>query len=263
MTTSYLTVVLIFIYYFIGWSSRSQLNVIDIGLLGWLRRKTKLRPSRNWEPVVCKTILLFADQQLITGSAILGAAYSQLRCGLQSYHWQIIIYLAWLSSLSHLTALTALRRYFQKHPTIRAWRVALMLCMALALIVALLPTGHVDWFWLKAPAICTFMELAPALFEADAISTTTMIISLLVLIISYATRILKLFPGTATLVYRWIRAKPGGVGKALLDSTYARSRNGKFGKSWTAAYLLLLALFLELRVVYDFYDSILWEVHKI
>ncbi|KAL8836144.1 MAG: hypothetical protein Q9170_003037 [Blastenia crenularia] len=270
MATAYFTLLLVFVYYIIGWSTKSHLNVIDIGLLRWLHLKTKLHPARSWEPVLRKAILLFADQQLITGFAILGASYSQLRCGISSYHWQIIIYLAWLTSLSHLTTLTALRQYFQEHHTIRAWRIALMLCMAFPLCVALLPTGHGRWSpgYFNGvnndatPAICMFKLLALGKFETGLFSTPAMVLSLFVLSLGYVTRIVKLFPDTAATVRKWLRTKPGDVVKRWLDSIYNRSRTPGAGKLWTLVYILSLALFLDLRVICDLNDSILWEVSE-
>ncbi|KAF2716046.1 hypothetical protein K431DRAFT_209740, partial [Polychaeton citri CBS 116435] len=58
-----------------------------------------------------RVITAFSDQQLITGIGILIAGYISLfnSSALDQYHWQIVIYLAWMSSNVHLATLTVLR----------------------------------------------------------------------------------------------------------------------------------------------------------
>ena len=71
-------------------------------------------------------VLMYSDTQIITGLAILLAGYIQLPSGISSYHWQIVVDLAWFSSLSHLTTLTALRGYFRRRTTMAICRAVLV-----------------------------------------------------------------------------------------------------------------------------------------
>ena len=50
--------------------------------------------------------------------------------------------MAWFSSLTHLCALSFLRRYFHQNPAKRAWRVCLMILLLVLLVAAFLPTGY-------------------------------------------------------------------------------------------------------------------------
>lgn len=94
---------------------------------------------------VIKCVLTLSDLQILTGISILISAYVQLGCGISIYHWQIVVYLAWFSSFTHLTTLTFLRRYLQERPALRTWRLLAMSLMLVLLSLALLPTGRSEW----------------------------------------------------------------------------------------------------------------------
>ena len=80
---------------------------------------------------------MFGDQQLVIGLAILASGLTQLNNGISVYHWQIMVFLAWFSSFTHLTLLTALGHYFPEHSGIRNWRLLLM-TLNLGLLIAAL-----------------------------------------------------------------------------------------------------------------------------
>jgi hypothetical protein len=145
------------------------LDQIDQGFLDyvwkWKTRRPRLPENRNDALEV--GVLLFSDIQIVTSLAILSAGYSQLHCGISSYDWQILVYPAWFSSVTHLTTLTVIwhwfRRKSRKSLVIRALRVFLMFCTIIMLIIALLPTGNQNWLWDPSgnstggvPAICFF-----------------------------------------------------------------------------------------------------------
>ena len=276
MATAYFTVALIILLYFLDYFEAPYLNKIDRGLATYVRRKLRLTRTDVWAPTIRKGIMMISDQQLITGMAILAGAYSQLHCGkISAYHWQIIVYLAWFSSLTHLTTLTVLRQYFREHPTIRAWRVSLMLIVALLLGLALLPTGRGDWIYMDnfipsgefpnqsyfaggVPALCAFRDLGPDKYEP--FTTSTMAMSLFVLFTSYTSRIVKLFPHTDAFAQKWLRTKPGGIMKRALDRLRKRGDSEGAIQVWTLAHLLLLSLYLIFRATFEIFGSMLWEV---
>jgi hypothetical protein len=101
-----------------------------------------------------------SDQQIITGIALLGSGFSQLRCGISAYHWQITIYLVWFSSFTHLATLTFLRRYLYENVPLRSWRLGLMTVLIASLVIALIPTGNQAWLsdtdFAGIPAWCLF-----------------------------------------------------------------------------------------------------------
>jgi len=90
-------------------------------------------------------VLALADIQIITGIGILISGYASLHCGLSAYHWQLVIYLTWFSSITHLSALTFLRNYLHNHRGQLIWRLASMLVLLTLLGIAVGPTGHFDY----------------------------------------------------------------------------------------------------------------------
>ena len=55
-----------------------------------------------------RLVLIFSDQQLVTGLAMLTAGYIK-RYSMSTYNFDIITALAWLSSTAHLSTLAVLR----------------------------------------------------------------------------------------------------------------------------------------------------------
>ena len=92
-----------------------------------------------------KSVLILSDTQLVTGLAILIAGYSQLNCGISSYHWQIMVYVAWFSSFTFLSAMAFLEGYFQTNNNLRLIRVFFMCIMWVLMSAALLSTGSRNW----------------------------------------------------------------------------------------------------------------------
>ena len=145
LVIAYMSLFIVCIYYCLGLVAEEYMNTIDKGVVNVLWRKAHSRPARTWEPTLRTAVLMYSDQQIVTVIAILTSGYAQLRCGLSVYLWEIIIYLAWHSSLTHLTTFTFLREYFRNNAVARIWRAILMLSMAIMLSIALLSTGDRRW----------------------------------------------------------------------------------------------------------------------
>jgi hypothetical protein len=98
------------------------------------------------------------DIQIISGLAIASSGFYALFQGLSSYHWQIIVYLTWFSTVTHLAGLTVLRSYFTQpsttasassghrkvHRAIRAFFMFALLCL---LIAEMVPTQYFSWMY--------------------------------------------------------------------------------------------------------------------
>ncbi len=251
------------------------LNKIDRGIIDTVWCKARSRPAETWEPFLRTAVLIFSDQQLVTGIALLVSGYAQLPCGLSSYHWQMIVYLAWFSSLTHLTTLTVLRQYFRENPAARLWRAVLMLLMVTLLGIALLPTG--DGWWIGGgsaydevaglPALCYFKRLVARTpedrFEIDYVQTPSMIISIMVLFSGYLTRLLKLSKQATAFTKRWIRTKPGGILKDALNDSIERAGRPHANNYWRLKHLTLETLYILLRASFDIYESTIWEVRTL
>ncbi len=140
-----MTFSLVFVYYALGCVDPQYLNNIDFRFIHLIRRFVKVRPSARRASTLRKAVLMFSDQQLVTGIALLVSGYAQLQYGIPAYHWQIIVYLAWFSSLTHLITLTLLRQYFRDNPAIRSWRAFFMFATVIMHGAALSPTGDSLW----------------------------------------------------------------------------------------------------------------------
>ncbi|KAF7189400.1 Elsinochromes biosynthesis cluster protein HP1 [Pseudocercospora fuligena] len=138
-----LTLLAVLIAYFGG--------LVDDGLLRPVDRFVLRIPSRaekhtSIHVALRKAILTLSDQQIVTGIAILGAGFVGLRSGsITVYHFNIVIYLAWMSSSVHLSALTILRPFLYYHRGVAAWRLLGMLTLLLMLLIALVPSVSNDW----------------------------------------------------------------------------------------------------------------------
>ena len=263
--TAYLTLVLVTIYYFIDCGSKPTANVIDRGIIDFLWRRFSRRPNKKWGTALRRAVLMFSDQQVVTGIAILVAGFSQLHCGLASFHWKIIVALAWFSSLTHLTTLTVLYQYFRDNPVIRNWRAAFMLITVILLGTALVPTGNRKWpGTIEVPTLCFFDELAVdrSGYGAREQETISMFIIICFLLISYVTRIIKLSKRSSDFTRRWLRSKPGNLLKKCLDGLNRRAQSKSPQIFWALGHQLLLGTFVVLMAIYDIFGCTLWEVRN-
>ncbi|KAH9875380.1 hypothetical protein J1614_004872 [Plenodomus biglobosus] len=204
-----------------------------------------------------KCVLLMSDIQILTGLSILTSGYTQLHCGLSVYHWQILVYLTWFCSLTHLSCLTFLRTHLHNHPGERWWRLIAMGLLVAMLIAALLPTGN--YGSRNDPsnyAICSFRKLAPAgggswytRFGGDAaeLDYAAMIISVLLIGLGYVSRIVRLHP--ALSVWWLVASYIWGVYNLKMSlSGYAKSPpdNNVWTFGQIAPIILLIAPILSM-----------------
>lgn len=94
--------------------------------------KTLLR-CRFHRNVLDRLILSLADQQLVTGFALMLTGWIVYYGNLNSAHFYPIIYLSSLSSSSHLAALVTLRKHFTENPTLALFRVVIISPFAILL----------------------------------------------------------------------------------------------------------------------------------
>lgn len=201
IASAYLTLFAILGAYFFG--------LVDSGLLGPVDRLIMGIPSRaqrhpRAHVTLRKAIMATSDQQIVTGIAILAAGFQGLRTGHMSvYHFQVVIYLAWMSSSVHLSALTLLRPFMHHHRGVLVWRVVGMMVLLVMLFVALVPTVSNDWAVLTVsddnnpaitertamgvPAICFWGQLYGDGANPDAV------LSFLLLMVSYIWKMGGLF----------------------------------------------------------------------
>ena len=150
-------------------------------------------------------MITFADMQIFTGIAILISGFSSLQSDLSSYHWQLIVQLAWFASITHLSALSFLRHHLHNRKKERALRLTLMLVMLILLSVAVGPTGHFEWqYWGEdTPARCSFDKR----MATNTTAFQLMIANIALLIYGYLIRIAKMIRksanGIRAVSFRW------------------------------------------------------------
>lgn len=111
-----------------------------------MRVRSRIHDHPRLHHLMQHAILVLSDQQIVTGVAIMAAGFVGLRSGETNvYHYQIVLYLAWLASSVPLSALTFLRPFLESHPAVRAWRLAGMVVLFFMLMVGLVPTVSYDW----------------------------------------------------------------------------------------------------------------------
>ncbi|KAI0395150.1 hypothetical protein F5Y17DRAFT_217543 [Xylariaceae sp. FL0594] len=154
-------------------------NPIDVTFLHWIRGNaarliSNPRTLRVWDSRRAQVTEAFdlcirslCDIQLLTGFGILISGYNALECGLSAYHWQVVVFLAWFTCVTHMIGLTTLRRYLYDRPWEKVLRYVFALVLLGMLLAAFVPTAFFDWdrhgnrrhFTLaeeSSPAICYF-----------------------------------------------------------------------------------------------------------
>ncbi|KAI8662950.1 hypothetical protein NCS56_01099800 [Fusarium sp. Ph1] len=128
-------------------------NIIDYTFLHSARMLPGLRHVHfsEWfrsgqpESALNKGVMTFSDIQIFSGLTMMISGYIALERELQSYHWQLLIYLVWFSSVTHLAALSFLRNHLANHPGRMGWRILLMFFVVIFLAAAIGLAGHFDW----------------------------------------------------------------------------------------------------------------------
>ncbi|KAK7978499.1 hypothetical protein PG988_005989 [Apiospora saccharicola] len=98
--------------------------------------------DERWRRAFEEIILVFSDQQLLTGLGVLIAGYVQvMNASLSAYHWNSAVYLAWLSSTVHLMSLSVLRESLKRSRVSLTVRLCAIMLVFVLLVAALWPTA--------------------------------------------------------------------------------------------------------------------------
>ncbi|KAI3316878.1 hypothetical protein HD806DRAFT_541764 [Xylariaceae sp. AK1471] len=195
--------------------------------------------------------------------------------------WEMIINLAWFSNLTHQCGLIFLREYLHQNPTERKWRLVFMTILLATLVAAMAPTTTAVQFdkyygpQPSTPAKCFYSKsIRDALYQegninkgaitqTGAFQITT--ISIIILVLSFVTRLLKLFETTSRFVRDQIRARISRfLRKVFKVYIIARldPRNRRSGFRFRIVLLEnpLLACYMFLRIFADIYASVFSDV---
>lgn len=211
-----------------------------------------------------------SDLQILTGLSIMISGFAQLHCGISCYHWQLLTYLAWFSSLTHMACLTFLRQYLYMHQSQRAWRLLAMGILVIMLFVALIPSGAYNWSTRGSSndadpgpadyAICYLTQFG----HSEPMTLGSMILSVLVVSLGYLSRVTRLHKILAIDGLAKARHKGSLHARALLKRVYTWSDAGTSTKRLAKLILYrpLLGVFLVFRVIIDAWSSMFVEVSR-
>ncbi|KAL3295306.1 hypothetical protein RB213_005380 [Colletotrichum asianum] len=258
-------------------------NPIDERFLRWVRKGplvfaddtcARLRMAFD------ESFIMLCDVQVVTGLGILISGFVLLRCGLDAIHWQIAVFLAWFSTVTHLSGLEVLRTHLNTYVWSKHLRFSLMSLLLILLLVGIVPTG---FFSLRnknfsSPAVCYFdlnygfwrfkETLGQSDFPEMQLERTpayqAMVYSMVLLVLGFGTRSMKLLhPLSRTFklnVRQPISSRVRRLLAAFAANTMASSERSKLLKT----ELILkpaLAGFFMVRLTFDFFSSSLFEVY--
>ncbi|RSL69702.1 hypothetical protein CEP54_002165 [Fusarium duplospermum] len=259
----------------------SRKIIIRFGCFGSGSRPSSLPRLRR---SMIRCILNFVDLQLIAGLGILVSGFLSLNEGLSTYHWSMIVYLSWLSNVTHLSGLTALRGYFHTRQWERGWRLTLMFIFIVILLVALGPTAFFDWtdgpgwnlvaepassvwcYFFPGQTLKAFREQeygGPSFSETKGFQS--MVVSMVLLVFNFFSRTLRLFSSVSGAIDRRVRKRMSQLAKWGLCKL-SQSR-GPFSwalnqRQWDLMVVKpCLATFLVLRLYVDIFVSTPSEVY--
>ncbi|KAK8162424.1 hypothetical protein BKA80DRAFT_329530 [Phyllosticta citrichinensis] len=119
------------------------------------QKSDKIETYKSHREVLEKVMITLADQQLMTGYAIVISGYnranrsnpriptwdptpdSSYHAKLRDAHFDLIIFLSCLSASSHLASVLVLKRYFKKSKVVMSIRMTLIVCFTILLAVTI------------------------------------------------------------------------------------------------------------------------------
>lgn len=242
--------------YILGFIDESLLRPVDV----YVHRVHSRDSHGKWSVTFRQCVLVLSDQQIVTGIAILIAGFVGLAQDISVYHFQIVIYLAWMSSSVHLSALTMLAEYLSKRKALLWWRIAGMLILFVFLLVALIPTASNLWavlipvddngdqyisIW-SIPAKCFWFRTYGIGVNPDAP------LGFVLLLVSYMWKVGGLFRTSRSFHHRWVRGVPEYYLETLLNKEALRSATRSKGKRTSWRYRIIMGVYVVIVAFYEF-----------
>lgn len=156
----------------------------------------------------------FSDVQIFTGLAVLISGLKAFTCGLQSYHWQLVIYMSWLSLVTHASLLSFLRNYLMTRPRQLWWRFGGTFAILVMFVTTVALTPDFTWYFSGSPshyAKCpaTADGSSPEMEIGSSSLESKLKLSFFV-VYGFGIRVLKLFPifdDTPRRISLWLRQR--------------------------------------------------------
>lgn len=212
-----------------------------------------------------KCVLAMSDLQIVTGFSILISGFLQLRCGLTTFYWQLVVYLAWFSTITHLSCLTLLRNHLYNHIAERRLRLFAMAVLATLLTVGLFITVNYDWSLPNGDARVEGTDLAIchlSINPGSSLALWTMLVSVLMIVMAFISRVVKLHRRLSVDILGGVRAWFSTLARKMLRIVYVWCgiSNSPRGLKHALCYRPLLAIFLAARFLADGWCSMFFEV---
>ncbi|KAL8940722.1 MAG: hypothetical protein Q9216_002673 [Gyalolechia sp. 2 TL-2023] len=238
IATSFVTIVVAHISLFLRMIRRCGNNAIDRWISTKLQRVRFLQVSEErtalWQPILERLVMALSDQQLLVGISILLAGFAT-HLSISAYHFSIAYDLAWFSSNTHLASLGVLQAYLTQRPSLRTWRVCLMLIIFVGLIVATVLQGHQLWYSHgNFPAHCLFNDL-----QGNITSPTTkwIAVNIALLLYGYVFALAGLYRAAKLSVLP--QGKPGDAMRDIRPDFKRNKFSGLFSCGLKAFFVLV------------------------
>lgn len=258
--SAYLTLIWTFASYLFGLIDPDLLQPVD-------KYVFNIRPKANnerWASALRDSVLAFSDQQTVTGIAILIAGAVALNSTnndayMDVYHYQIVTYLAWMSSNVHLSCLSFVGDSFHQNKAASVFRITGMIVLFVLLCIALVPSVHQLWSGLSDgsgwafPARCGWVDNKRYQRNENFGKNRDAIWSYAILAVSYTWKLNSAFRSSHRFFRKWIRGYPEYyLEKAL---RHAAGRYRERGGSSRLYYMVLVSCWVVFECVLDFLGS--------
>jgi hypothetical protein len=268
LISAYMTFAAVLLAYIAGMVENELLGMVDRRLF---RIRSRIQHYPRIQTALRKFVLSLSDQQIVTGIAIMAAGLRGLARGsISTYHYQIVLYLAWLSSSVHLSAISLLTPYLSKYHGLRTWRLIGMLALLVMLLIGLVPTLSDNWGTISdsydpyndgvqptgwgVPAVCFWGRTYGAGVNNDAP------LGYAILIVSYVWKVGELFISPQRLYHlvvrlpvRMLMEKP----LCAIARKYARRRQRRYLIAFRLYLTLCLPPYAVLETLVSF-SAALW-----
>lgn len=224
-------------------------------------RANSRRCQSDWKKTLEKLVLIFSDQQLITGLAIAVAGFIEcFKHDLSSHHWRIVVYLIWTSSTVHLISLSLLREWLLGRPFLRNLRVSGMLILAVVLMVSLIPLLNENFLAGNLPVRCFWTHYWHKDYDAflPTYETPNTIISYVLILIGYTWKFVDAFGTSRVRARKWLVCAP----ILYLERTIKDRVSPKpvrWSWNWTCSKALT-CLYIQLLLVCDILESFMFTL---
>lgn len=196
---------------------------------------------------------------MLSGYANLDPGTGEQRA-LSAYHWQILTYLAWMSSNVHLTTLSILRGWLRQNRVLLWCRIGGMTVLLGLMIGALVPILSINWAWavqsryesdrgFGVPARCFWRYAGRGGLNVDTP------FSLALLIGSYIWKIGQLFDTSRYKFRKWCRSS-GEWGLEMMAKSFL-NKGTKTNFRNRASFRAITLIYVPFMAVCEFLESFL------